>query len=1107
MLIRWNRRSPRLHVAAAAAALHVVLMSAAGQAVSISDADGVIARAEAAIKSGRSVEAREMLGEFYASASRAGTLTEAQSDRVIELMKAAKDRSDAMAPTARNLAVAQVRLAGGEFARAELFAQRVLGAGDASEAERVEARRIVDESGLRRTAILAGAAGDLDSVARLFEEKRYAEAKTIVAKLNRAGLTTLPASLRRELEGYTIRLDSVEAYLGSPLTASAGALRPDEPGVVAPQDQPEPVTFDPNAQPEPPAQGQPIDIAMQQQAASLLAEADFAMQQARHAEASRKYDQVLSEFRQYLSQAEIQHAESRRAEAQILLRREGLQPDPDGIQIERQRIAAEFNNFMNIAERAITQGDDVGASSALTNAGIAINVGRDTLIPAERDAMEARLGQARQRYEDLRNSRLIEEIERSEDEANDEQKAALERARIERRERINKYLDTARAYQAELKYVEALETINQLLFLSPNDPAGLILRDVYEDIIFFDHYKQVERRKALQHARQRMDNSVATIPPHDMVTFPEAWESVSKTRQATSSFQDSPENQAVLAQLQRNRLPAVQLQDRNLIDVVTYLAGATNLNIVADWNRLSEVSIEEETPVNLSLRNVTYEVLLDRIIESLTTDTLNAPAWGIRDGIVRISSSKDIAAYTRTHIYDVSDMLLDVPDYAEVPDIDLQNALRASQGGGGGGQNPFRNDQQEDNQDDRRTLEERLEDIQELITQLVDFDSWVDNGGEVGRIYPYQRSLIITNTPSNLRQVDSLLGRLREQRAMQLNVEARFLLINQDFFEQIGMDLDVYINSNNNQVRAAQAVDPTIQGGDLFDFQQPRPLLRNVTGFVTPAGQGGGTGGETTQGIVNAAPWSPIAFAQDSLGLASTLAPTTGFASDILGGSPALGIAGQFLDDIQVDFLVRATQADRRSSTLTAPRVTFTNGQISNIYVATQRAFVSDLTPVPADSAVGFDPTIAVVTEGVTLLVEGTISADRRYVTMNVDTGVARLDDLANQSVSAVAGGQLVNSAQVQSFIQLPIVTVTRVRTTVNVPDQGTVLLGGQRLISEFEIETGVPVLSKIPILSRFFTNRIEAKEEQTLLILVKPTIIINSEYEAKNFPGLDMNR
>ncbi len=75
---------------------------------------------------------------------------------------------------------------------------------------------------------------------------------------------------------------------------------------------------------------------------------------------------------------------------------------------------------------------------------------------------------------------------------------------------------------------------------------------------------------------------------------------------------------------------------------------------------------------------------------------------------------------------------------------------------------------------------------------------------------------------------------------------------------------------------------------------------------------------------------------------------------------------------------------------------------------------------------------------------------------------------------------------------------------TITIPDEGTLLLGGQRLITEVEVESGVPVLSKIPILNRFFTNRIETKEEQSLLILCKPTILIQTEEEEKQFPGVN---
>jgi hypothetical protein len=48
-------------------------------------------------------------------------------------------------------------------------------------------------------------------------------------------------------------------------------------------------------------------------------------------------------------------------------------------------------------------------------------------------------------------------------------------------------------------------------------------------------------------------------------------------------------------------------------------------------------------------------------------------------------------------------------------------------------------------------------------------------------------------------------------------------------------------------------------------------------------------------------------------------------------------------------------------------------GNLANIVIGTQIAYVSDLQPVVADNAVGFDPTLSVVTEGVVLGVQDAV--------------------------------------------------------------------------------------------------------------------------------------
>jgi type II secretory pathway component GspD/PulD (secretin) len=660
--------------------------------------------------------------------------------------------------------------------------------------------------------------------------------------------------------------------------------------------------------------------------------------------------------------------------------------------------------------------------------------------------------------------------------------------------KLNESIDRVRSLQIEQKYEEALQVVeSQILFLDPTNPTGLLLRDVLSDTIVWRRYNDINRAAARSYGNQDLDNAEAAIAPGDIVNYPSDWPAISATRGTPVAFAEAEENRRALATLQTKRIP-VKFEETPLEAAIGFIQTVSQLNIDTDWTSLEDQGIDRGTTVNLNLTNVTLETVLNRITEKVSPpgDSQGGAGWTITDGVINIASKQVINRQRTLAIYDIRDLIVEVPDYPDAPELDLQQALQASQqGGGGGGQSPF---QQEGDEDpERRTLAERTQEIIDILTTNVDTDGWRENGGDTGYIQQLSGLLIITNTPANHRSIHGLLSKLREYRALQINVETRFLLVSQDFFEQIGVDLDVYLNANSNVVRQARGTRPTTRASDFFD-----PVSGRYRDTFPQAGATGANTNRTPLGD----PWSPIGVGQNSLGLSESLIGTD-FAQDVFQTAPALGIAGQFLDDIQVDFMIKATQADRRTVSLTAPRLTFTNGQISNIYVITQVSFVSDLEPVTSESAAAFDPTPATVAEGVVMEVDGTVAADRKYVTMNIIAGVTRVDAISQLPVTAIAGGQLVNSASAQSFIQLPQVTVTRVATTVTVPDQGTILLGGQRLTTEQEVESGVPVLSKIPVLNRLFTNRVMTREENTLLILLKPTILIQSEKEEENFPGL----
>lgn len=89
--------------------------------------------------------------------------------------------------------------------------------------------------------------------------------------------------------------------------------------------------------------------------------------------------------------------------------------------------------------------------------------------------------------------------------------------------------------------------------------------------------------------------------------------------------------------------------------------------------------------------------------------------------------------------------------------------------------------------------------------------------------------------------------------------------------------------------------------------------------------------------------------------------------------------------------------------------------------------------------------------------------------------------------------GQVQQPAQV---VQLPVVEQVTVLTTVSVPDGGTVLLGGVKRLREGRNMAGVPILNKIPYVSRLFKNSGVGRETESLMLMVTPRIVIQEEEE-----------
>ncbi|MHC5034759.1 MAG: type II secretion system protein GspD, partial [Planctomycetota bacterium] len=184
--------------------------------------------------------------------------------------------------------------------------------------------------------------------------------------------------------------------------------------------------------------------------------------------------------------------------------------------------------------------------------------------------------------------------------------------------------------------------------------------------------------------------------------------------------------------------------------------------------------------------------------------------------------------------------------------------------------------------------------------------------------------------------------------------------------------------------------------------------------------------------------------------------------------------------------------------TLAAPRIVLANGQMGSINVATAKDYV-DTYDVEDGVLI---PQIASISEATLLAVRPIAGPDLRYVFLELSPSISLFDLTDTRSfttfVGQPGGDGGASGAEVSNFITLPALATDVIRTTVGVPDRGVLVIGGLARSTRTQKESGVPVLSKIPILKRLFTAEGRQLERNTRFILACPQIIIIGEEEER---------
>ncbi len=714
-----------------------------------------------------------------------------------------------------------------------------------------------------------------------------------------------------------------------------------------------------------------------------------------------------------------------------------------------------------------------------------------------------------------------------------------QKMKVEISEKLAGMVDDYNKLVEERRYPEAEIVAKRAADMDPDNPVVVQMVTVSKALRRQATENAIKDEKEEAVVREFESVDKASIPDSREIRFPgkPEWETLTKTRRQLSGDGRQRRSAGDLEIEQKLTTPvSLKFKQAPLGQVLEYLQKVTQVNMHVDQSGLQAEGVNTEQPISIDLsRDIQLKSALALILEPLHL------AYVVKNEVLEITSEDKRHGQLETRTYQVADLVIPIPNFGPNGSEGISGALREAYGRlGYGGSAPFagappvtavasdtgsqthamlnpavaaqmrnfaipgtgqvQTGQPQPNQfgpgGAKGGNQADFDSLIELITSTISPTSWTDSGG-TGSIAPFETNLtlVVSQTQEIHEQIADLLNQLRRLQDLQVTIEVRFITLNDNFFEQIG------VNFNFN-IPAQTANGVTAIGSKHI----PSQVVGDLTGNAIP--------GSTPVNGLTANPAPPLEFRQGNFNAAQV----PQFAGIGVDTTPTtFGFA--ILSDIEAFFLIQAFQGDSRTNVLQAPKVTLFNGQQAFVSDTSQRPFVTSVIPVVGDFAAAQQPVITVLSEGTSLTVQAVVSPDRRFVRLTVVPFFSQIGDVqeftftgskttTSTSANSTGGSDTSSTSKGDTVttegttVQLPTFNFVTVTTTVSVPDGGTVLLGGIKRLSEGRNEHGVPVLSKIPYINRLFKNVGIGRTTSSLMMMVTPRIIIQEEEEQKLLGG-----
>ncbi|HEV8002887.1 MAG TPA: hypothetical protein VGP63_23585, partial [Planctomycetaceae bacterium] len=318
---------------------------------------------------------------------------------------------------------------------------------------------------------------------------------------------------------------------------------------------------------------------------------------------------------------------------------------------------------------------------------------------------------------------------------------------------------------------------------------------------------KIRKEDAFLGSLWEVEDAAATNMGGNPYKFPKDWSELTRRRKgrypADNKQRTEPEKQI---EQSLSRAVSLHFDKTPLVEVINHIQKIADINVVLDAAALAEEHVPTSTEITISVDGITLRSALNLILDPLQM------GYTIKDEVLLITSRLKQQGTTVLLTYPVADLVIPISN-TPLPPVPFQRGTGGAQfivptadaNPASGGQAMFQVGQPlgatpptspgglagSGVHPNGMSAAPDFDAIKHLIVSTIEPESWDESGGQ-GHIQSSDStlSLVIRQTQKVHDEIRDLLQQLRRLQDLQVTVEVRFITVDDNFFESVGVNFN-----------------------------------------------------------------------------------------------------------------------------------------------------------------------------------------------------------------------------------------------------------------------------------------------------------------------------